>query len=102
MALSFNPDLSDVVQAYTATRLTISTSATEAKVGVTRNPSRQLAVLYNDGTDTIYYGPTGVTASGGFGLPLAPGQAISLALGDVGIYCIVAAGTQPLIIQEFA
>lgn len=103
MGIAYNPELSDVLQDYQGARLTITTSQTEAKIGVTRNPNRQLVVLYNDSTTTVvYYGPTGVTASGGYGLPINPGQAITLSLGNTGIFLITAAGSAPVIIQEFA
>jgi hypothetical protein len=103
MGVSFNPDFADVMQEYAATRISVSTTETEAKVGAIRNKSRQLLVIYNDSaTTTVYYGPTGVTASGGFGLPINPGQAITVSLGNTGLYLIVATGTAPVIIQEFS
>jgi hypothetical protein len=101
--LSYNPDLSDVLQNYQATRITVSTTEVEAKVGASRNANRQLIAIYNDSSTTVvYYGPTGVTASGGFGLPLNPGQAITLSLGNAGIFLITASGSAPVIIQELS
>jgi hypothetical protein len=103
MGFSYNPDFADVLQSYTAARITVSTSEIEAKTTGTRNANRQLLSIYNDSATTpIYYGPTGVTASGGFGLPLNPGQALTVSLGDVGLFLITASGTAAVIVQEFA
>jgi hypothetical protein len=104
MPIGYNPDRLDTSDvSYTNTKITVTTTAVEAKVGATRNPSRQLMILYNKGNGVVYYGPTGVTASGpNEGLQLAANQEVSIPIGDVAIFLIRANGSSDVIVQELA
>lgn len=102
MPLNTNPDRIDVTEdGYTTGSVAVSTSQVEAKVGGSRLLSRQSIILYNKGSDSVYYGPSGVTAS--TGARLFPFQKVKLMLGDIGVYLICDTGDSAnVIVQELA
>ena len=63
-------------------------------------PARRVLWVYNNGAATIFLGPAGVTTANGF--PLLPGQSVSLEVGALVIYGVVATGTVEARIMEVA
>lgn len=98
-----SPQRADVDEtSYTSLAVAVGTSQVEAKVNGTRNPLRQILKLTNDNdTVEIYYGPTGVTASGSTkGDVLWPRQEAAIPIGDVGLFMIAPSGSVNVIVQE--
>jgi hypothetical protein len=86
---------------YVGASGTITTSASEAKVGGSALSGRQALIIFNKGNSTVYYGPSGVTAN--TGIPIIRDQTLFLAVGDkVSVFLVTANGTATVIIQEFA
>lgn len=84
---------------------TVLCGARSVATSATALPASALAArrelwIYNNGAAIIYLGPAGVTTSNGF--PLFPNQSVSLAVGALVIYGIVAAGTVEARILEIA
>lgn len=74
-----------------STSVTCSTSATAAPSSPLGN--RHSVCIYNNGANTIFIGPTGVTTSNGF--PLPPGGSFCDDVNTTQVYsCIVASGTE--------
>lgn len=97
-----SPDRSDVNESsYLQVSTTVGTSAVEVKVGGSRLSTRQIAFMYNDSDKVMYWGPSGVTASGSTrGVPLEPGQMVNLPFGDVGVFVIGVKAGQGVIFGE--
>lgn len=93
MAISFDPELSDVVnQSYVAGSISVSTSAVEAKVGGSRLTGRETLRIYNNSNTTIYFGPSGVTAA--TGEPVYKDQWVNIPIGDqLAVFLITDSGT---------
>lgn len=93
MGISFDPELSDVVnQSYVSGSISVSTSAVEAKVGASRLTGRETLRIYNNSNTTIYFGPSGVTAS--TGEPIFKNQWVNIPIGDqLAVFLITASGT---------
>ena len=70
---------------YDGAALTVSTTEVEAKVGASRMTDRRGVLVHNNSTETIYFGPTGITTS--TGAPLFPNQRVSIGIGDIGLFC---------------
>lgn len=101
MPIGSNPNYADVNNSsYTSNVVTVGVSQVEAKVGVSRDPKRQLLIVYNNSNKTVYYGPTGVTTS--TGVPLLKSQEVSIPIGDVAIYLIAGSAGNDVIVQEYA
>ena len=101
--IGFNPDRSDVNNTdYQTASVAVTTSQVEAKVGGAPLDSRQLLTITNKGTNTLYYGPTGVTSSTGD--LLFKNQSVSIPIGpDLSIFMICASGkSATAIIQEYS
>ena len=86
-------------QDYKVTVLSVGTTQLEAKIGSVRDEKRQLVVLYNSSSNTVYYGQNGVTPTSG--MPLRRKQEVAISLGDVPIYLISSYGNNNVILQEF-
>lgn len=101
---SFNTDRNDVVESgYVGGVVTVGTSQVEAKVGGARVATRQIVILFNDSSNTIYYGPTGVTTSGSSkGIPLEKSQWVALPIGDQGLFLIAGSASNNVIVQEIS
>jgi len=71
MPISHNPDRADVNKTeYLQGKITVGTSAVEAKVGATRQENRQTLVIYNNGNFVLYRGHNNsVTTSTGTPIP---------------------------------
>ena len=78
--------------------VTIGTTETELKVGVSADPEREVVRIYNNSNTTIYVGPTGVTTS--TGEPLRRRQSMEMPIGQQSLYAIVASGTADVIVWE--
>jgi hypothetical protein len=104
MARSLNPNRTDVLESPGAVHgvVTVSTTASEIKVGVNRLANRQAVFIYNDGSQTIYYASiSGVTAAGATkGLPLYKDQFVILPIGDQPWYFIAAVSNPNVIVSE--
>ena len=99
MAINLSSDTSDTNSTvYLSGPQTVTTSEVEAKVGGSREVNRQTLSIYNDGSSTIYFGPTGVTSS--TGEPLLKKQRVEIPVSDIGVYMITASGSSTVIIQE--
>jgi hypothetical protein len=84
---------------YSAGSATITTSQSELKVGVSRLSGRQTLMIQNNGSQTIYIGPSGVTSA--TGIPLFKNQFISMPIGDsIAVYAITSSSTSSIVIQE--
>jgi hypothetical protein len=101
MPITTSSEFSDVLSDnYVAGAITVTTSQTEAKVGGSRLIGREYITVYNNSSQTIYFGPSGVTTSSG--TPLEKGQTAGFPAGDIGIFLIVSGGTANVRIQEWA
>jgi hypothetical protein len=78
----------------------VSVATTATALPASALAARRVLWIYNNGAATIFLGPAGLTTSNGF--PLLPGQSVSLAVGDLVIYGIVATGTVEARIMEVA
>ena len=76
--------------------VSVATSATALPASALSG--RRVLWIYNNGSATIFLGPAGVTTSNGF--PLLPGQSVSLAVGALVVYGIVASGTVEARVME--
>lgn len=105
--VSYDPSQSDVVNtSYISAKITVSTSQVEAKVGGSRLSGRQELIIYNGGTETIYYGPSGVTVLGtgaNDGIPIKGQQILNIQIGDqLPLYLIAAENNTSVIVQELS
>lgn len=93
MAISFDPELSDVVnQSYVAGSISVTTTQIEAKVGGSRLSGRETLRIFNNSNTTIYFGPTGLTSA--TGEPVFKNQWVNIPAGDqLGVFLITASGT---------
>lgn len=101
--ITFNPELSDVDNdAYLSVNVSVTSSPIEAKVGVSRLSGREMVMIQNKGPKTLYYGPSGVTAT--TGMPLEKEQYVALPIGDsIGVFLVCDSGdTATAIVQEIA
>lgn len=99
MPIGANPNYADTnSEFYSGTTVTVGTSAVEAKVDVTRNPDRQLLIIYNASNNPMYYGPSGVTTSNG--IPLLKGQEVAIPIKDLAVYLIAGSAGNTAIVQE--
>ena len=100
---TYNQNPAILADELTQKAVTVTTAATELFTGSSRNPKRQHIRLYNDGLETLYFGPAGVTASlATKGEPLLKKQWFSGPTGDVGIFGVTASGTTSIIVTEWA
>ena len=99
--MSFDPAYEDVDNnGYVSGPVSVTSTAIEAKVGANRLIGRQSITITNKGSNTLYYGPSGVTTSTGD--VLYKDQFVSLPFGElIGIYLICASGqSATAIVQE--
>ena len=91
-------------KSYVSGSITVGTTQVQAKAGASNLAGRQEMLIFNDGAKTIYFGPSGVTASGATkGIPIENGETISLPFTDsINVFLITAAATSEVIIQELA
>lgn len=101
MPIADSADRTDILESgyVTATKV-VGTVQLEAKVGTSRLDFRQHLTIHNYGPNTIYIGPTGVTAL--TGRPLFANQTIDMAVGDIAIYLIAETSNNSVVIQELA
>jgi hypothetical protein len=101
MPISFNPEFSDVLSDnYVGGAISVTTSQIEAKVGASRLAGREYLMIHNNGTQTIFFGPSGVTTSNG--IPILKNQSAGFPAGDLGVFVVSASGMQDVRVQEFA
>lgn len=101
--ISFDPEFSDVDNdGYVSGPVSVTSTAVEAKVGASRLTGREAITITNKGSKTVYYGPSGVTATTGD--VLYKDQFVSLPFGaGVGVFVVCASGdTATVIVQELA
>ena len=93
MALKYSSDLSDTnARVYIVGTKNVTTTEVEASVGVTAHPDRQFVRIYNDGPETIYFGPSGITSS--TGEPIRKKQWVEIAARDsLEVYIITDSAT---------
>lgn len=86
---------------YVTGTISVGTSQVQAKVGASNLSGREMLYLENQGAQTVYYGPSGVTTT--TGAVLYKFQSVFLPVGaNVNVYVIAASGTNTIIVQEFA
>lgn len=100
---NYSSNTSFLFDEYTQAKITATTTAVELFTGGSRNDRRQIVRIYNDGSRSVFIGPSGVTASGTTkGEELRKQEALTLTLGNVGIFAITSSGTCDLIVSELA
>jgi len=72
--------------------LDIVDNATILPSGTDALDGRRVIAIYNNGSDTLYVGPSGVTENTGYPVVAAQEKAFAIA-GNLSIYAIAAAGT---------
>ncbi len=91
---------------FLSKKIPVGTTEVEAKVGGSRQVSRQEVFVFNASKKTIFIGPSGVTKEGtgdNDGVPLEPGEAISYPFGnDTGLFMIAASAANDVIVWEIA
>lgn len=86
---------------YVSGHISVSTSATELKVGANKLTGRQNILVQNLGPQTIYFGPSGVSTTNG--MPLYKDQFMTLPIGDnVAIYAITGSSICTVVVQEIS
>jgi hypothetical protein len=92
MGINGGSEYADVLtDAYVAGVISVSTTQIEAKVGTSRLENREVLRIFNNSNTTLYFGPSGVTAS--TGEPLFKNQWINIPIGDIAVFLITASGT---------
>ena len=86
---------------YKSKVISVGTSQIEAIGDVsTRDSNRQLIMIYNDSSSTVYYGPNGVTTSGSTkGMPIYKRQTVAFTIGDQAVYLIAGSASNDVIVQ---
>jgi hypothetical protein len=103
MSSNYGSNQSFLFDELTQTKITATATAAELFTGGSRNPRRQVIRVYNDGNRSVFIGPSGVTASGPTkGEELRKQEAISMSLGDTGLFAITSSGTCDLIVTELS
>lgn len=102
MSLSYNPELADVANdGYVSGTQSVGTTQVEAKVGGSRQSGRELLYIENQSSNTVYYGPSGVTTS--TGARLFKDQFVFLEAGEnVAVFLIAGSASNTVLIQEMA
>lgn len=87
---------------YLSVVIAVGTSQVEAKVGSNRLADRQGVWIYNDSSNTVYVGPSGVTTNGSTkGMPVHKSQAAFIELPDfVAVFIIAGSAGNNVIVQE--
>jgi hypothetical protein len=91
-----------VEDSYVAGVVSVSTSQVEAKVGGSPLTGREVLRIFNNSNTTIYFGPSGLTAS--TGEPIYKNQWVEIKAKDsLSVYLLTASGTASDVrIQEMA
>lgn len=103
MAFGSDGTFNDVVNIdYQSGVLTVGTTQQIAAAnGSTNLDDRQELVIYNKSSNTVYFGPTGVTTS--TGIPIESKETINIQMGpDVSLYLIAATAGNSIIVQEMS
>lgn len=100
MGLKYSSDYSDTnASIYLSGRITVTAVGVSAQVGVSAADGRQFVNIYNDGNQTIYFGPSGLATTDME--PLKKKQRVEIAATDMlDIVLKTASGTSDVIIQE--
>lgn len=92
MGIDNSSEYSDVLtDAYVIGVVSVSTTQVEAKAGASRLANREVLRIFNNSTQTIYFGPAGVTSA--TGEPIVKNQWVNIPIGDIAVFLITAAGT---------
>lgn len=103
MSGNYSANRTFLVDELTQKVTSVTTSATELFTGVSRNADRQIMRIYNDGGQTAFIGPSGVTSTGATkGEPLQKGESLEITIGNVAIFAITSSSTTSLIVTELA
>lgn len=87
--------------AYLTGTVTVGTTEVEAKVGGSALSGRISVRIYNRSSNTIFFGPTGLTTT--TGEDLAPGQSVELRLAaSPGLFLIAAGAGNTVVVQELS
>lgn len=105
MAIDYSSEFSDVVNdSYLMGEVTVGTSQVQMKVGANNLECREILRIYNNSSNTIYVGPSGVTTTGSTkGEPVRKGGWIEFPIGDnLDVYAIADSAGNSILVQEFA
>jgi hypothetical protein len=82
--------------------ISVGNTQVEAKVGASLSQTVEELFIYNDSTNTIYWGLTGVSTSGtNKGFPLSKGTSVTIPTdSSTSIFLIAASGTNNVIVAE--
>lgn len=103
--MGYRDALNDVVDGdFVANTITVGTTEVLACASGTNLPNRQELNIFNPTLNTIWYGVTGLTASNiGKGIPIGPGEVVSLQYGpNVSVYLIAAQAGNTITIHELS
>ena len=79
----------------------VTTAEILAAVGASNLTDRRSLIIFNNGSQTVYYGTTGVTSNNG--VPIERGEVVTLLVGDtIDIFIATGAGSADVVIQEFS
>lgn len=105
MGINGSGEYNDTLDNAIWTTIAVTTSAVEAKVGVSRLSGREGVRIHNDSNNTVYFGySSSVTSSGpNKGEPLLKGESIDIGLSENhGVWLISASGSNNCIVTEFS
>lgn len=84
---------------YVTGVVTVGTSEVEAKAGTSVLDGRNFIMIQNKSSNTVYYGPTGLTVSNG--IPIKKNQFVSFPVSDnISVYLISGSVGNDVIVQE--
>lgn len=100
MGIKYNSNESDTnSDLYESARKTVNTTGVVAAVSSQAADGRQFVRIYNDGSQVIYFGPSGLATSDME--PLRKRQSVEIAATtDVEVVLKTSSGTSEVIIQE--
>lgn len=99
MGVKDNSNFSDTNSTlYKTGRITVATTDTEAKVGVSRETERQFVRIYNDSNDIVYFGEAGTSTTDKE--PLQKKQSVTIPITDIAVMLQVSSGTADVIVTE--
>lgn len=92
--------VSDTIkEAIVSAGLTVGTTAIEIRAGASRLINRKGLMLFNNSTQTLFWGASGVTTS--TGVPLARGESVNISVENVAIFVVGSQAGQNARIIEY-
>ena len=89
--------------AHVSAVVSIVVAQVEAKAGGSPLAARKELLMFNDGVNIVYFGPTGVASTGSSkGIPIAPGDLHSMNVGPNLSIFLITGSTGTIIVQELS